>query len=53
MDDILVWYARTALEPEVRQAADLALSLVTRWRTQRKKTPEEAQLELFDKLEEG
>ena len=53
VDAILDWYAHMDTSAEIRRAAEVARSLVGRWREQIKKTaqPDQVQLPLFDLLE--
>lgn len=51
VDAILEWYAQTAGNREVREAAALAARLVAAWRAQ-PRTLTEAQMTLFEKLEQ-
>jgi len=51
VDPVLDWYARTDPDTDVRQAAKLALDLVSHWRARPAKGPEMKQMTLFDQLE--
>ncbi len=53
VDDILKWYALAESDPQIRQAAALAASLVEHWRTRPEAQPAPDQMTLFDTLEEG
>ncbi len=52
VEAVLDWYAKTALEPEVRQAAGLAATLLRRSIDERRTTLRDEQGYLFDDLDE-
>ncbi|MEI7636725.1 MAG: hypothetical protein WCJ37_05425 [Syntrophus sp. (in: bacteria)] len=51
VDPILEWYAQTDPDAGLRQAAKLALDLVSHWRAKPGREPEMVQMTLFDQLE--
>jgi len=51
VDPILDWYSQTDPDTGIRQAAKLALSLVSHWRAKPEKGPAFRQMTLFEQLE--
>jgi hypothetical protein len=51
VDSILDWYAQTDPDTGIRQAAKLALDLVSHWRAKPEKGPAFRQMTLFEQLE--
>jgi hypothetical protein len=52
VEAVLGWYAKTAAEPEIKQAAELAVSLLRHSIEQRRARIAAEQRELFDDLED-
>jgi len=53
VDHILDWYAQTDPDTGIRQAATLALDLVSHWRAKPKKEEKVRQLSLFESIDEA